>query len=293
MLFARTNVGSRALVSCSRCGLLRFLAGAQPVSQHRFIDFILRRSYAQNLAGRLLRMASRAALAGPVSFLRDRQRKSPVSGLVLNADGADGVLSREIETQQARPLLITRTLADAQCAFHRHGVLAVQADPGASPIRLGVLDTVLRMQGLSGEPDPAVWLTRASRQLQPGGRIVLQVFDCSSWAFLLCGSRWVGLEPEDACYAYRGEDVEVLLDLCGMGVVRRSHDFPILNAFVWTSSLFPSLNAIDPAFASQPAPPALRTFAYLLLVAMLLPVAFLESLCHAGSVLMVEAERKS
>lgn len=293
VLSAGTHEGIRSLVSCSRCGLLRFLGEVARTGSSRFSDFVLRKNNARNVAETLLGAVRRVAMRGPLQFVLSRSgaRKSP--DLVLQVDATDGWLCRELEQRQADCMVVTPSHNDAARAFHREGVFAVVADSASLPLRLGSVDTVLRLRGFSAEADPAGWLTHLVRRLRPGGRVVLQVFDCSSWGFLLCGSRWVGLEPDSARFAYRAEDLEVLLELCGMRVVRRSHYFPMLNAMVWASSLFPGLDAnIAPANPAEQ-----RTFRsvlfYVLALLLLLPLALVESMCHAGSVLLLEAERKA
>lgn len=293
LLSAPTAEGSRALVSCSRCGLLRFLGEPASSSRRRFIDLILRRCPSLPAPGRFLHFLGRAALSGPLRFLLNQDWKRRQPGLVLHASAVDGELAREFQRHQVHSILLSPSLPDAACAFHRHGVAAAVADPLEAPIRHRVLDAVVRLRGLAAEADPATWLCSASRQIRPGGRVYLQIYDCSSWAFLLCGSHWVGLEADNARYAYRAEDLEVLLDLCGMRIVRRSHYFPFWNALVWAASLAPSLDALPGNQNSSASPFTPRTIACLALALLLLPLAFVESLCHAGSVLMVEAELKS
>ncbi|MCW5964495.1 MAG: methyltransferase domain-containing protein [Bryobacterales bacterium] len=292
VLSADTCEGSRSLVSCSRCGLLRFLGESTRSGNSRFSDFVQRKSNARNLAETLLGAVRRVAMRGPLQFVLSLKRARKTPDLLLHVDATDGWLGRELEQRYVDCVVVTPSHRDAARAFHREGVFAVVAESEALPLRLGSVDTVLRLRGFSTEADPAGWITHLVRRLRPGGRVVLQVFDCSSWGFLLCGSRWVGLEPDSARYAYRAEDLEVLLELCGMRVARRSHFFPMLNAMAWASSLFPSLDA-NVALAGAAEQRTFRSVVlYVLALLALLPLALVESVCHTGSVLLLEAERK-
>lgn len=297
VLSAPTAGGPRALVSCSRCGLLRFLGAAQRSTVPCFFDAIERRDPARCWPERLLSYFRKAAAGGPLRFLMNDEWKQRTGARVFHVDAVDGTVCRGVQQQslQSRPVVASPSIAGASRALHRHGIDALVADPVHSPLRNRCVDAIVRFRGFTSEADPAAWLSTAATQLRPGGRIYLQVFDCSSWAFLLCGSHWVGLEPSLANYAYRGEDVEVLFDLSGLRITRRSHAFPMLNTFAWASSLAPWLHRrLDPCLASNSGPlPVLPVLLYLLLVLALYPFALVESLCHAGSVLMIEAERKA
>jgi len=292
VLSAETGQGSRALVSCSRCGLLRFLGDAPRLAGSRFSEFVSRHGFVRNAAERLLGAVRRGAARGPMRFVRGPLKANGAAKPILQVGGVDGSILRDQGFHQADCLLMTPQLEVATHALHREGIPSLVADSASPPLRLGALHAVLRLRGFSGEADPAAWLTSIARKLQPGGRVVLQVFDCSSWGFLLCGSRWVGLEPESAFYAFRAEDLDVLIELCGMRVVRRSHFFPLLNTLVWTSSLFPSLDVVTASSAEATNPSTMRILLYLAVALLLWPLALVESVCQTGSVLMLEAECK-
>lgn len=291
VLTADTQNGGRLLVSCSRCGLLRFLTEAPHGETGGFPDFLFRQSPRGGFLHGVLEWLRRDAARSLIRFVLQGFAPDKLAGPALLSGGADGFLCRELQNRKVHCLAIASSLHDAQRCFHREGVDTVLCSPSEAPVKLGSLQWLLRAQGFSAESDPAHWLTHAARRLQPGGRMFLQVFDCSSWGFLVCGSNWVGLEPQSARFAYRAEDLEVLLELCGMRVVRRSHYFPLMNALVWASSLFPKLDASRTQSETPQSP--LRVLLYMMAVLLVSPLAFLESLCHAGSVLMLEAERRA
>jgi hypothetical protein len=284
--------GPRPLVSCSRCGFLRYLTDAPPASTCSFSTFFQKRVVGGNLAGYLLEALRSMVATGPVRFVAQRATKGKARERILVADAIDGTLPHAFERQGPQCVALSSSLAGALHAAHREGVDSAVSDSSSMPLLRGSVDTIVRLRGFASEEDPAGWLARTSRQIAPGGRIVVQVFDCASWAFLLSGSKWVGLSPDEARYAFRAEDLEVLVDLCGLRVVRRSHFFPLLNACAWASSIFPSLNVIRPGWSTRQRPPLGRVVAYLLCVVAMLPLATAESLCHAGSVMLIEAEPK-
>ncbi len=293
VLTARVHASSRTLVSCSRCGLLRFLEEAPKPAGSRFSEFILRQTTARNLAEQALHLLKRRAVGSLLRFAATRTRAQQAPELLLHLDAMDGWFCRQWEQGHTDCMVSTQNVPDASRAFHRDGIFAVVAESAEPPLRMGTVDAVVRLRGFSSELDPAGWLAHIVRRIRPGGRVVLQVFDCSSWGFLVCGSGWVGLEADSATFAYRADDLEVLLELCGMRVVRRSHFFPWMNALVWASSLFPGL---DPSVSGDTSggPPASSTLLlYVLAAVALLPLAVVESLCDTGSTLMLEAERKA
>lgn len=293
LLSAPTATGTRSLVSCTRCGLLRFLGTPAPSAPPRFLDLLLGHSSAWEPSKKVLQTLSNWVLAGPARFVLNQDWKKRQPKLVVQKI-TDTSLAKEARdgVGGVRSVFAAGDVTGITRAFYRHGFTSVAADSAEAPGDEGAADAVVRLRGFASENDPAGWLSCVTKKMRPDGRLYLQVYDCSSWAFLVCGSRWAGLEADSACYAYRAEDLEVLLDLCGLRIVRLSYYFPLLNAFVWAASLAPSLDGGDKK-GETATPSTARSIAYLLLVCLLYPLALVESLCHTGSVVIVEAELKS
>lgn len=284
----------RTLISCSRCSLLRILGHSAHARPSTFMDALHFSRTRTASVDRFYRFLLAQARRPKLQFLAKALFREDSSGVVLDCGGGDGTIARALEKRDARALSVVESQSEAIHAYHRQGVHAVVADPADPPLRTPVFDVVCRLRGLAHDEDPVSWLQAARRFLKPGGRAVIQTFDSASWAFLITGSQWAGLEGTCARYAFRALDLEVLLDFAGFRITRRTHFFPLLNASVWVSSLLPRL---DPeARRSLPQPRTWQTFPldllYGVLVLIALPVGLVESVCHAGSVLMVEAEPK-
>jgi SAM-dependent methyltransferase len=282
------------LIACRRCSLLRFVGAASPVRPATFLDGIHFHHLGDGLAGRWYRLLLRAGLRSKAGFVGKSLGQPGCNGIVLDLSGDDGTTARAMEQWDARVLAVSSQEDHSRKAFHEQGVFAVTADAAAPPLRAPLFDLVTRLRGFAHDEDPVAWLETAKVVLKPGGRVIAQAHDSASWAFLFAGSHWTGLEGACASYAFRSADLEVLLDFCGYRIVRRSHFFPFLNAAAWVSSLFPGL---DPQSRRVSTPSGNRAMLgldllYSLLLLAFMPLAFVESICDAGTVLMVEAEPK-
>lgn len=284
----------RTLIACSRCSLLRILGQSTHTRALTFVDAIHFSGPRVSSADRFYRFLLAKALRSKLQFLGQTLFRKGSTGVVLDCGGGDGTIARALEKQDARSISVVHDPREALHAFHRQGVLAVAADPADPPIRIPIFDTVCRLRGLAHDEDPASWLQAARPLLRPGGRVVIQAFDSGSWGFLITGSQWAGLEGNCARYAFRAVDLEVLLDFAGYRITRRTHFFPLLNASVWISSLLPRLDPQARRSNSklQPWQTFLLDLIYAFLVVVALPIGMVESVCHAGSILMLEAEPK-
>ncbi|MDZ7638340.1 MAG: methyltransferase domain-containing protein [Bryobacterales bacterium] len=287
---------SRTLIACGRCSLLRFLGGSTASRAATYQDALHYSAAGRCLADRLFRFLRRVGLQTKLRFVGSALFRKGSDGVVLDCSGGDGSVARALEREDARSLAVLRSCGEAIESLHRQGIHAVVADPADPPIRVPMFDVVCRLRGFAHDEDPVMWLQSSRKLLRPGGRIVIQAFDSASWAFLITGSQWAALEGTCARYAFRAVDLEVLLDFSGYRIRRRTHFFPLLNASVWVSSLFPSLDPQRRREKAENRPTETLTLAldlvYAALLAAAIPLALVESVCHAGSVLMVEAEPK-
>lgn len=284
----------RTLIACGRCRLLRILGDSSHSRTPTLMDALHFSGPRMSHSDRFYRFLLTQARRPKLRFLAKALFRKESDGVVLDCGGGDGTIARALEQRDARSLSVVGSPNEAIHAYHRQGVPVVVADPAEPPLRAPLFDVVSRLRGLAQDEDPVSWLHAARRLLKPGGRIVIQTFDSGSWAFLVTGSQWAGLEGDCARYAFRAIDLEVLLDFAGFRITRRTHFFPMLNASVWATSLLPQLDPEARRTASRlhswkTLPLDLLYGAFALLM---LPIGLVESVCHAGSVLMVEAEPK-
>ncbi|MCZ2155412.1 MAG: class I SAM-dependent methyltransferase [Bryobacterales bacterium] len=284
----------RTLVACSRCSLLRILGNTSRCRTRTFADAVHFALPAGTLIDSLFAGLLRAALRPKLRFLSQAVMRTAPGETVLDCGDDDGTVARAIESFGARSLAVVRNAESLSGADCRDSARVVAADPADPPLRASTFGTICRLRGFAHDGDPVHWLQSARELLAPGGRLVIQTFDSGSWAFLVTGSHWAGLEGDCASYAFRAADLEVLLEACGYQTTRRSHFFPLLNASIWVSSLFPCLDPDRRRAGSSPS--TWRTFVldgvYALALVLFLPIALMESVCQTGSILMVEAEPK-
>jgi SAM-dependent methyltransferase len=143
--------------------------------------------------------------------------------------------------------------------------------------------------------DPAEYLQRAHELLAPGGRLIVQVPNASSWQFLLMGENWNGLDVPRHLTNFRQKDLEALLEKCGFEVMARKHFSLRDNPAGLATSLAPSLDPMARRMRKIPETPKVRLakdMAYLAMVAAAAPFAVLEATCRAGASIMIDARAR-
>ncbi len=132
--------------------------------------------------------------------------------------------------------------------------------------------------------------------LHPDGRLIVQTPNAACWQFLLLGEKWRGLEVPRHLWNFKASDLEILLDRTGFEVVRTKHFSLRDNPACLATSLAPSL---DPTVRSvrhveeTPNRKLMRDALYFGLVLASLPFTLIESACHAGCTVMMEARKRS
>jgi len=138
-------------------------------------------------------------------------------------------------------------------------------------------------------------LRTARDLLRPGGRLILQAPNASSWQFLVFGEYWNGIDVPRHLVDYRQKDLENLLDYCGFDVVRRKHFSLRDNPAGFASSVVPSLDPMARRVRrihESRAVKWLKDILYFGILAASLPFTILEATCGAGSTIMLEARKK-
>jgi hypothetical protein len=144
--------------------------------------------------------------------------------------------------------------------------------------------------------EPFGYLRSARDLLLPGGRLIVQVPNASSWQFLMFGEHWNGVGVPRHLVNYRQRDLENLLEYCGLEVVRRKHFSLRDNPAGLASSLAPGLDPMARRVRKIRESGALKLTKDLLYFGITLaslPFTLFEAACGAGSTIMVEARKKA
>jgi SAM-dependent methyltransferase len=143
--------------------------------------------------------------------------------------------------------------------------------------------------------DPRSYLTAAHRLLKPGGRLVVQVPNVSSWQFFLLGEHWTGLDVPRHLIDFRAQDLKSLLDHTGFEVLRTKHFSLRDNPAGFATSLAPWLDPMVRrvrGIRETPRERMTKSLLYFALVVACLPFTLMEAACRAGSTVMMEARKK-
>jgi len=218
-------------------------------------------------------------------------------GLVLDVGPRGGLRLSLLASRCANPLAgLDFTVDAAKITFSKRRVPVVCGTLSRAPFAAGSCAVVTMMHVLEHLYDPVRYLNSAHELLMPDGRLLLQIYNASSWQFLLFGERWAGLNAPRHLIHFRRQDVELLLNECGFEVLREKHFSWRDSSGVCASSLAPWL---DPAarrlrhVPESPAQKAWKTIAYVLLCGACVPFTLLEAICHAGASIVFEARKKT
>jgi SAM-dependent methyltransferase len=144
--------------------------------------------------------------------------------------------------------------------------------------------------------EPVAYLRSARDLLVPGGRLVIQVPNASSWQFLMFGEHWNGVDVPRHLVNYRQRDVENLLEYCGFEVTRRKHFSLRDNPAGFASSIAPGLDPmarrVRKVRESSPVK-LIKDLVYFAILVTSLPFTLFEAACGAGSTIMLEARKKT
>src|SRR5579862_3754012 len=183
----------------------------------------------------------------------------------------------------------------AIAAWNQNRVAVVCGDLAKSPIERGGCAVVTMFHVVEHLHDPVGYLRSARDLLLPGGRLIVQVPNASSWQFLMFGEYWNGVDVPRHLINYRQKDLENVLEYAGFEVIRRKQFSLRDNPAGFASSAAPHLDPMARRVRGLRENTALKTFKDLLyfgLVVGALPFTLFEAACGAGSTIMLEAKRR-
>jgi len=183
----------------------------------------------------------------------------------------------------------------ARAAWKQYQVPVITASLPHHPFRGVLFGAITLFHVVEHFPDPEACLLAAADLLAPGGRMFIQVPNSACWQFLIFGARWNGLQVPRHPIHYRPEDLDDLLDHCGLRAVRRKFFSLRDNPAGLATSLAPNLEPVSRQIRrvrEGVLTRLLKDCLYLGLTAAALPFTLLEAAASAGSTVMVEAVRK-
>jgi SAM-dependent methyltransferase len=250
----------------------------------------------QDAASRFEEAYRRFVLRDHLNFVQRALEDSGENGLVVDIGCGGGLFLRMLRERGFPVLGLETSQSAAKAAWMRNRVAVICGDLSKSPVERGTCAAVTMFHVLEHLHDPVGYLRSARDLLLPGGRLIVQVPNASSWQFLMFGEHWNGIDVPRHLVNYRQRDLENLLNYCGLEVVRRKHFSLRDNPAGLASSLTPGLDPMARRVRKLRESPALKITKDLLyfgLVVASLPFTLFEAACGAGSTIMLEARKKA
>ena len=292
----RTTAKTFLIVECKRCRLIRL----HPAPSARELRDYYPKSYwfepAPNAADRLTELYREFVLRDHVPFVWKALEKAGPRGPLLDVGCGGGLFLRLMAARGVAVAGLDFSIDAAVCAWRANGVPATCGSLSHAPFGSGTFACITMFHVLEHLYDPGSHVVAARDLLRPEGRLVAQVPNAGCWQFLLLGEKWNGLDAPRHLFDFRDTDLEILLDQCGLEVMRRKYFSLRDNPTGLATSLAPWLDPMARRVRGVEEGPRLRLFKHLLYLALVvtsLPFTLLEAACRAGSTVMVEARKKS
>jgi SAM-dependent methyltransferase len=243
----------------------------------------------QGAISQLEEMYRRLVLRDHVNFVTSACRA--VDGPVLDVGCGGGLFGRLLADRGYRAFGLDYSRQAAQVAWGQNGLPVVAAIFPDAPFPPNFFAAITMFHVLEHLYDPSAYIQAAWRLLKPGGKLVIQVPNASSWQFLLFGEHWNGLDIPRHLINFRATDIQHLLEENSFQLVRKKYFSLRDNPAGFASSIAPSLDPMARRVRGKVETPGLKLtkdLLYLGLVAAALPFTVLEAACGAGSTVMIE-----
>jgi SAM-dependent methyltransferase len=283
------------VVECKACRLVRLYPWPSPEKLRRYYPENYWHDPSGDTADRLAEAWRRFVLRDHVGFVRNAIEDCGLDGPVLDVGCGGGLFLRELGLPHERVVGLDYSVDAAAVAWGTNAVPVACAALPRAPFRKGTFSVITMFHVLEHLFDPITYIDAARDLLQPGGRLVIQVPNTACWQFLLFGESWNGLDIPRHLINFKESDLRHLLEDCGFEVLRSKHFSLRDNPTGFATSLAPALDPMSRRVrrvAETPNLKLLKDATYFLLVLLGLPFTLIESLCRAGSTVMIEARVK-
>ena len=284
------------IVECSGCGMLRLFPWPPPEELRRYYPASYWFDADTDSVARVAEAYRRTVVHDHVGFVKRALDRAAVKGPWLDVGCGGGLFTRLLAERGVKAFGLDISEDAARVAWSRNRVPVACAALHEVPYAPETFAGITMFHVLEHLYDPASYLDAARRLLKPGGTLVVQVPNASSWQFLLFGRGWNGLDVPRHLVDYRSRDLQALLRHAGFEIAREKFFSLRDNPAGFASSLAPGLDPMARRVRGlrESAPWALiKDGVYFLLVLAGLPLAALEAACRAGSTVMVEARKPS
>ncbi len=284
------------VAECASCGLLRLDPPPAPEELARYYPDEYWYAPRKDTASKLEEAYRRFVLRDHVSFVLRALGDSRQAGPVLDVGCGGGLFLGMLQERGFQVLGLDNSQAAAQAAWTHHRVTVIRGDLANAPIGRETCAAVTMFHVVEHLYDTEAYLRSAQDLLRPGGRLIVQVPNASSWQCLMFGERWNGLDIPRHLVNYRERDLDRLLERCGFEIVRRKHFSLRDNPAGFASSVAPGLDPMARRvrkIAESASRKLLKDALYFGLVVAALPFTLLEAACGAGASIMLEARKKA
>lgn len=288
----RTTEKLFQVVECRQCSLLRLHPSPSPHELRTFYPSNYWFAPGNSTASRLEELYRRVVLRDHVSFVHS-SLASHVPGPVLDIGCGGGLFGRLMRERGHICLGLDFSQQAATVGWSVNAVPVVVGDFTQSPFAPASFKAVTMFHVLEHLYNPVECLESVYTMLRPGGSLIVQVPNASSWQFLLFGASWNGIDVPRHLVNYRASDLHRLLLRCGFEVVRKKYFSLRDNPAGLASTLAPALDPMARRIgrSGEEKGRLLKDLLYLALVAASVPLTALEAACSAGSTVMIQARK--
>lgn len=290
----RTTERLFLMVQCADCGIIRLYPRPDPEELRRFYP-VKEIGDMDNRPGFWKKLLRRFLFAEHVRLVRRALGEVPGDGPVLDVGCGTGLFLRELNLPQHRIAGIDFSVDAAATAWGRNAVPAVCGALPSAPFSPGTFSVITMFQVLEHLYDPSVYIHAAAQLLRADGRLFVQVPNAGSWQLLLLGERWSGLDIPRHLLLFHSDDLENLLHYFGFEIVRRKRFSLRDDPMTLATSLAPMLNPEvrrARGIHENLAAAVVKNTLFGLLWLIVLPITVLESICHGGASITLEARLK-
>lgn len=279
-----------SVVECSNCRLLRLFPWPNVGELQRYYPETYWCSTDGSAVGRLEERYRRLVLRDHVNFVAAACKAT--DGPVLDVGCGGALFGRLLADRGYKVFGLDYSRQAASVGWKENKVPVVAGVFSNAPFPTASFAAVTMFHVLEHLYDPDAYIQAAWRLLRPGGRLIVQVPNASSWQFLLFGERWNGLDVPRHLIDFRAADLKVLLENNNFTVKNTKYFSLRDNPAGFASSLAPALDPMARRVRGVSESGRIRiakNLTYFSLVLAALPFTLLEAACRAGSTVMIEA----
>jgi SAM-dependent methyltransferase len=290
-----TTTKTFSVVQCSGCELLRLhpWPALDELKTYYPKDYWL--SADAGSADRLADLYRRVVLRDHLSFVTSALRRLE-PGPLLDVGCGGALFGRMLRESGYSAFGLDFSDQAARVGWRTNGVPVTVADFSTAPLRPASFAAITMFHVLEHLYEPARYIDAAREYLRPGGSLIVQVPNASSWQFRIFGRNWNGVDVPRHLINFRARDLDRLLEFCGFEIVRHKHFSLRDNPAGFASSLAPGLDPMGRRVRgvdrSDPAR-LVKDLAYFCIVLASVPLTILEAACGAGSSVMIEARKRA